>query len=160
MHVSNIYRDGKLSGLPWRFTLTPFVPRPLDVIGCTAGCCHLGSHPPRRHWSEADSGCFSLAFSTLLRLLVTCLDLRSLWSLIQMDRGPLKACMVTAIDDSTDATQSARRPSASVQWLSLPRELSFFLAKTLPARPERCCWCCVFGPGVFACSAFGFCVGF
>ena len=76
--------------------------------------------------------CVSLAFSTLLRLLVICLDLQSLWSLIQMDRGPLKARVVTAIDDSTDATQSARRrTSASVQWFSLQRELSFFLAKTL-----------------------------
>ena len=49
-----------------------------------------------------------------------------------MDRGPSKACMVTAkLEDSTDSTQSVRRPSASAQWFSLQRELSFFLAKTL-----------------------------
>ena len=40
------------------------------------------------------------------------------------------------------------------------RELSFFLAKTLPARPELCCGCWVFGPCVIACSVFGVCGGF
>ena len=79
----------------------------------------------------SDSGWFSLAFSTILRLLVICLDLRSLWSLIQMDRGPSKACMGSAAGDSTASTQSARQPSASAQGFSLQRELSFFLAKTL-----------------------------
>ena len=79
-----------------------------------------------------------------------------------MDRGPSKACMVTAkLDDSTDSTQSVRRPSASAQWFSLQRELSFFLAKTLPARPELCCWgvvCLALASSLVRC--LGFVLGF
>ena len=56
-----------------------------------------------------------------------------------MDRGPSKACMVSAAGDSTASTQFARQPPASAQGFSLQRELSFFLAKTLPTRPELCC---------------------